>query len=93
MSNLHLNLHHRWFAAIAAGTKTTEYRDATPYWERWLSGKTYDTITFSNGYSPEAPRMVVECRGISRAGDQFHIHLGRILSIHRWPPQTPGSAP
>lgn len=52
----------------------------------------FDTITFRNGYSKNAPEMVVECLGITigRAvpewsdnwpGECFVIKLGKIISI------------
>jgi hypothetical protein len=31
---LHLTLHREFFAAIAAGKKRTEYREAKPYWQK-----------------------------------------------------------
>jgi hypothetical protein len=34
---LHLNLHREFFAAIAAGTKKTEYRARTPCWTQLAS--------------------------------------------------------
>ncbi len=33
---LHLDLHRKFFAQIAAGTKRTEYRSRTPYWRSGL---------------------------------------------------------
>lgn len=52
---------------------------------------TFDTVTFTNGYGKNAPRMVVECKGISigfaRAewsdnwqGEVFIISLGKVIS-------------
>jgi hypothetical protein len=95
MSTLHINLQRKWFAAIAAGTKTIEYRDASPFWIRRLAGKNYETITFSNGYATEAQRMTVEFLGAKLRGGRWEILLGRVLSIHHWPPpgRKQGCAP
>jgi hypothetical protein len=57
---LHLTLHRQFFVEIAAGTKPIEYRDQTPYWKRRLEGREYDAILFRNGYSSNAPEMLVE---------------------------------
>ena len=40
-SVLHLNLHREFFAAIANGTKSIEYRGRTAYWRRRLEGRRY----------------------------------------------------
>jgi hypothetical protein len=85
---LHLNLHREFFAAIAAETKRTEYRQRTPYWRRRLEGREYDVIQFRNGYATLAPVMVVEYRGLRRYGKgragYYAIRLGRVLSLKRW---------
>ena len=87
-SILDLVLHREWFAAIAAGTKKTEYRDHTPYWRRRLEGRHYDLIRFRNGYATNAPVMLVEFRGLRRDGPgrnaAYAIRLGRILKLQRW---------
>ena len=61
---LHLNLHRGFFAAIAAGTKRTEYRRRTPYWQRRLEGRKYDVKHFRNGYATKAPEMNVQFLGL-----------------------------
>jgi ASC-1-like (ASCH) protein len=85
---LFLNLHREFFAAIVEGRKRIEYRKQTAYWRARLEGKKYDTINFRNGYSPDAPEMLVEFRGIRRYGKgrsaYYAIRLGNILRILRW---------
>jgi len=85
---LHLNLHRKFFAEIAAGRKKIERRDTTPYWKYRLEGRTYDAIQFRNGYSANAPEMLVELRGIRKYGTRrsgyYAIRLGRILRVKRW---------
>jgi hypothetical protein len=84
---LHLNLYREFFAKIAGGRKI-ERRDTTPHWKSRLEGRSYDAIQFRNGYSANAPEMLVELRGIRKYGTgrsgHYTIRLGRILRIKRW---------
>ena len=77
---LHLNLYKKYFDEIASGKKTIEYRDITPYWTTRLSNKKYDYIYFRNGYSKDAPMMLVEYKGVDIT-DQFEITLGEVLYV------------
>ncbi len=83
-STLHLNLHWKYFAPIAAGTKRIEYRDRTPYWRQRLEGREYDVIKFRNGYATKAPEMIVQFRGLRKRRRNYEILLGRVLQIKRW---------
>jgi hypothetical protein len=83
-SILHLTLHREWFAKIADGTKREEYRDITTYWQKRLSGRSYDYVCFRNGYARTAPTMMVEFLGIEKRHDCYAILLGAILKIERW---------
>jgi hypothetical protein len=87
-SILHLNLHGKFFSEIAAKTKRIEYRAQSPYWKKRLEDRHYDVIQFRNGYATEAPKMLVEFRGLRRYGKgrnaYYAIRLGRILRIKRW---------
>ena len=87
-SMLHLNLHRKFFARIAARTKRVEYRMQTPHWKARLEGRTYAAVLFRNGYATNAPEMLVEFRGLRRYGKgrnaYYAIRLGRILKIKRW---------
>ena len=89
---LHLNLHRKWFAAIVAKTKRTEYRRRTPYWKTRLENRKYDVIQFRNGYATDAPEMQVEFLGMRRikkdGKNVYAIRLGKILKIKRWQKQT-----
>ncbi len=77
---LHLNLYRKYFDEIVSGKKTIEYRDKTPYWTTRLSNKNYDYIYFRNGYSKDAPMMLVEYKGVDIT-DQFEITLGEVLYV------------
>lgn len=63
MKVLHLTLKKQWFDMIASGEKTEEYREIKPYWNKRLN-KTYDAIQFRNGYSKNAPAMLVELKEV-----------------------------
>jgi hypothetical protein len=52
-NNLHLVLTNYWFDEIISGRKKYEYRMITASWVKKLSGRSYDTITFSRGYTPQ----------------------------------------
>jgi hypothetical protein len=85
---LHLNLHRKFFDAIASRQKRIEYRKQSPYWRKRLEDRKYDAIQFRNGYAKDAPEMLVEYRGLRRYGrgrDAYYaIRLGNILRIRRW---------
>lgn len=99
MKTLHLILKKKWFDMILSGEKKEEYRDQKQYWKNrlikdgyWFTQtcKQFDTITFRNGYSKDAPAMIVQCKGISVKeqgnknwgfeGRCFVIELGKIIS-------------
>jgi hypothetical protein len=77
---LQLNLHRRYFCAILDGTKKTEFRERTDYWENRLTKKTYTHVRFRNGYQTVAPEMVVELKRIETARSEYRLHLGKIVS-------------
>lgn len=94
MNILHLTLKKKWFDMIASGEKREEYREIKPYWSKRLIGKHYDAILFRNGYSRNAPQMLVEFKSISvslgiiewgaPAGKSVYIlWLGKILDANR----------
>src|SRR5262249_11035712 len=81
---LHLTLEREWFDQIAKGIKRNEYREYKPYWKRRLEGRTFDLVRFRNGYTADAPEMLVEYRGLRRDGKRYVIQLGRVLKTKRW---------
>ena len=92
MKVLHLTLKKKWFDMIARGEKKEEYREMKPYWHKRLANKTYDVISFRNGYAKDAPTMIVQlksicsCVGILEWGAPedkpvYILFLGRILEI------------
>jgi hypothetical protein len=80
---LQLNLHRKWFDAIACGKKKKEVRARTPFWTARLDGRTYQEIHFRNGYATKAPWLRVEFKGVTRRGRgrsaEYVIRLGRVL--------------
>lgn len=75
----------KWFDLIAQGKKKEEYRGIKPYWTKRLENRKYDKIYFKNGYSKNAPFMIVEWKGIKKVGckrkREYAIQLGKILKI------------
>ena len=57
---LHLVLKRKYWERIYNGTKTTEYRDFTKYWQQRLEGKYFTHIRFQLAYSKNPPTMLVE---------------------------------
>jgi hypothetical protein len=84
---LYLNLHREHFGKIAAGTKRTEFRERTPYWQRRIEGREFDVVQFRNGYATKAPEVAVEFLGVRRitkwGRPHYGIRLGRVLPLKR----------
>ncbi|MCP4988679.1 MAG: ASCH domain-containing protein [Colwellia sp.] len=89
MKILHLTLEIKWFDMIASGEKKEEYREIKPYWTTRLINKTFDVVLFRNGYSKNAPSILVEMNGceVGRGNPKwgapnknvYIIHLGKII--------------
>ena len=62
MKTLHLNLKAEYFAQIAAGSKSHEYRLCTAFWSKRLLGQSFDRIEIKKGY----PKRGDVTRTISR---------------------------
>lgn len=89
--NLHLNVYAKWFALLASGDKTEDYRDMSAYWHRRLYGRAYKTVTIRNGFGPFAPEAKFEFVGVDIGTGRpewgapgtrtvFIIRLGRKIS-------------
>lgn len=103
---LTLTLKKKWFDMIAKGIKKEEYREIKDYWINRLTedksicqmgnsgfvinDRKFDKVLFKNGYSKDAPTMIVECKGIEtttgkiewgaeKGEHYFVIRLGKIL--------------
>jgi hypothetical protein len=76
---LRLTLKKSWFDMIKTGEKKEEYRELKDYWcqrlipdfshihkfdKKLTSFKQYDFVEFKNGYSKNAPKIILECKGI-----------------------------
>jgi len=90
MRILHLTLKKKWFDMIKSGEKREEYREMKPYWHKRLN-KSFDAIQFRNGYSKDAPKMIVELKEICSSlgivewgapeGEPVYIlRLGKIIN-------------
>jgi len=85
---LHLNLIRKYFDDIAEGRKRVEYREQSAHWRARLEGRRYDFLKFRNGYSANAPEMLVEFRRVRRYGKgrnaYYAISLGKIIKKLRF---------
>ena len=83
---------------IASGEKKEEYREIKEYWSDRLTNRSesyefreYDVVEFRNGYAKDAPKIKIECKGITIGkanpewsdnwqGKVFIIKLGNIIT-------------
>ena len=79
MKTLKLVLKKKWYEMIASGEKTEEYRDVTDYWNKRISGKGYQYVTFFLGYAKDRPSMTFEMRTpkISKGIPQWGAEIGK----------------
>ena len=61
---LHLVLKRKYFERIYEGTKKTEYRDFSKYWQKRIEGKHYTHIKFQLGYTKNPPSIPYEIGNI-----------------------------
>ena len=89
---LHLVLKAKYFHRIYNKTKTTEYRDLTPYWSNRLEGKHFTHIKFQLAYSKNPPTMLVEItdRNVVNYKDDlaYAFDLGEIVEVLNYPPPS-----
>lgn len=82
MKLLYLNIKKDPLLDILKGIKKTEYRKISPYYEKRLA-KNYDAIFFRNGYSKNAPYIIIKILGVSIINRMnkkvYAIELGKIL--------------
>ena len=78
MAHLRLALKGEYFDKIASGEKIEEYRLASDYWVKRLSGRKYDGIVLTKGYpaiSDEGRTIRRPWRGCKRK-TITHPHFG-----------------
>jgi hypothetical protein len=78
---LDIPIKRKWFDKIRLGKKKTEYRKFGKFWASRLDDKEYDQIRFRNGYTPKAPEIYTEYRGVQRNPDtrEYEIKIGRVV--------------
>ena len=88
MNILHLVLKRKYFERIYNGTKTTEYRDFSKYWQKRIQGKDYTHIRFQLGYTKNPPTMLVEIhdRNVVEYKDDlaYAFDLGKIIEVKNY---------
>ena len=89
MKILHLVLKAKYFHRIYNKTKTTEYRDLTPYWSKRFEGKHFTHIKFQLAYSKNPPTMLVEILNRQivdyKNNKAYAFDLGIISDINNYP--------
>ena len=88
MNILHLVLKRKYFERIYKGTKTTEYRDFSKYWQKRIEGKDYTHIKFQLGQTKNPPTMLVEIhdRNVVEYKDDlaYAFDLGKIIEVNNY---------
>lgn len=87
MDTLTMNIKREFFAAIVAGTKTTEYRRLSGLWQRRIDPlKVPFKLRLLNGMTRPIPEAVVVVTRVTRypRAHEYQLHLGRVLSVRRW---------
>ena len=88
MNILHLVLKRKYFERIYNGTKITEYRDFSKYWQKRIEGKDYTHIKFQLGYTKNPPTMLVEIhdRNVVEYKDDlaYAFDLGKIIEVKNY---------
>jgi tetratricopeptide (TPR) repeat protein len=81
-------IHREFFADIAAGRKTVEYRDATEYWEKRIekAGATPFHLRLINGMAQTAPELsvIVEKVLLDIWDSVYELHLGEVIDLKHW---------
>ena len=95
MADLRLALKGEYFDQIRAGKKNHEYRLITPYWQKRLVDREYDSVILTKGYPKRGDKertLVRPWRGFMRIW-LTHEHFGpdpvRVFAIILWPHPTP----
>jgi ASC-1-like (ASCH) protein len=87
---LTLTIKREYFDAIKSGEKTREYRIANKFYASRIEDKQIDRILLKNGYSRDAPQILIECLKITKerlkvpiygnTKQEFYVlHLGKII--------------
>jgi hypothetical protein len=87
MDKLTTTIKRQWLREIVEGTKTVEYREIKPYWERRLRGVTTPfRLRLINGMSATAPEVTVEIERVVRNGrsGNFNLHIRRVIQVKNW---------
>lgn len=87
MDTLTMNIKRPFFAAIVAGTKRIEYRRRSPFWKRRIEPLTPPfKLRLLNGMTHPVPEATVVVNRVTRdrAGQEYRLHLGRVVAVKRW---------
>lgn len=84
MKTLHLVLKNKWYAQIASGEKTSEYRACSPYWNHRFTGDkdstrihlrqfVYDKVVFHKGYTNETMEFEIKSIGFTSGPNDLNL--------------------
>jgi hypothetical protein len=91
MQTLTMNVERQYFAAIAAGTKDTEYRKVKPFWTRRIEPlSTPFKLRLQNGMTHPIPEVVVLVSRVTidKEKQLYRLHLGKELQLRHWDRRT-----
>lgn len=91
METLTMNIKREFFAAIVARTKPIEYRRRSAFWRKRIEPLTAPfKLRLLNGMLHPVPEAVVMVKRVTtdRAGREYRLHLGRVMSVKRWDRRT-----
>ena len=82
------NIQREWLARIVAGSKKTEYRDATEYWltRLWKAGPPPFQLRLINGMKPDSPEatVLVDKVDIDLLAASIRFHIRKVQFTTRW---------
>ena len=84
MKTLTTTIKRQFLREIIAGTKTIEYRDIKPYWDKRLAN--YEPpflLRLINGRRKDVPEATIEVIKVkkNRWRGYYELHLGRVIDV------------
>jgi hypothetical protein len=87
MHKVTAQIQEQWLREIVAKRKRIEYREIKPFWDKRFSGiRAPFHLRLINGMRKKAPEVTIVVTKIVKSGrtGQYHLHLGRIISVKSW---------
>jgi hypothetical protein len=86
MKTITTTIKREFLAAIVAGTKTSEFREAKPYWRTRLENiQTPFQLRMINGMSKAAPEVTVLVdRVYEFCNNEYELRIAQVLDVKNW---------